>query len=70
MVHRVETLKPMQVPYVLINLAEEGVSLSKGEVLGNLELVKEDIEENGYRYCYGNDECGNRRRPKYLRWES
>ena len=35
----------MQVPYVLINLAKEGVSLSKGEVLGNLELVKEDIQK-------------------------
>ena len=42
-VHRVETLKPMQVPYVLINLAEESVSLAKGELLGNLELVEGDI---------------------------
>ena len=32
-VHRVETLKPMQVPYVLINLAQESVSLAKGELL-------------------------------------
>ena len=44
-VHQVETLKPMQVPYVLINLAEESVSLTKGELLGNLELVEEDIEK-------------------------
>ena len=42
-VHRVETLKPMQVPYVLINLAQESVSLAKGELLGNLEFVEEDI---------------------------
>ena len=35
----------MQVPYVLINLAEESVSLTKGELLGNLELVEEDIEK-------------------------
>ena len=35
----------MQVPYVLINLAKESVSLSMGEVLGNLELVEEDIEK-------------------------
>ena len=41
--HRVETLKPMQVPYVLINLAKESVSLAKGELLGNLEFVEEDI---------------------------
>ena len=44
-VHQVETLKPMQVPYVLINLAEESVSLTKGELLGHLELVEEDIEK-------------------------
>ena len=43
--HRVETLKPMQVPYVLINLAKESVSLEKGELLGNLEFVEEDIEK-------------------------
>ena len=39
-IHRVE---PMQVPYVLINLAKESVSLAKGELLGNLEFVEEDI---------------------------
>ena len=33
----------MQVPYVLINLAQESVSLVKGEMLGNLEFVEEDI---------------------------
>ena len=42
-IHRVETLKPMQVPYVLINLAQESVSLAKGELLGNLEFMEEDI---------------------------
>ena len=42
-VHQVETLKPMQVPYVLINLAKKSVSLSKGELLGSLELIEEDI---------------------------
>ena len=42
-VHQVETLKPMQVPYVLINLAQESVSLGKGELLGTLEFVEKDI---------------------------
>ena len=42
-IHQVETLKSMQVPYVLINLAKESVSLSKGELLGSLELMEEDI---------------------------
>ena len=42
-IHLVETLKPMQVPYVLINLAKESVTLSEGELLGSLELLEEDI---------------------------
>ena len=42
-IHQVETLKPMNVPYVLINLAKESVLLSKGELLGSLEPVEEDI---------------------------
>ena len=35
----------MQIPYVLINLAQESVSLAKGEMLGNLEFVEEDMEK-------------------------
>ena len=42
MIHRVETLKLMKVPYVLINLAEESVLLPKGELLGSLEPVEEN----------------------------
>ena len=45
MVHQVETLQPVQVPYVLINLAKESVSLARGELLANLEFVEEDIEK-------------------------
>ena len=36
-------VNPMKVPYVLINLAKESVLLSKGELLGSLEPVEEDI---------------------------
>ena len=43
--HRVETLKPMKVPYVLINLAKESVFLPKGELLGSLEPVEENIQK-------------------------
>ena len=44
-IHRVETLKPIKVPYVLINLAKESVSLSKGELLGSLEPMEGGIEK-------------------------
>ena len=35
-VHKIETLKPVKVPYVLINLAKESVFLPGGELLGSL----------------------------------
>ena len=44
-IHRVETLKPMKVPYVLINLAKESVLLPKGELLGSLEPVEGNIQQ-------------------------
>ena len=44
-IHRVETLKLMKVPYILINLAKESVLLSEGELLGTLEPVEENIQK-------------------------
>ena len=44
-IHQIETLKPMKVPYVLINLANESVLLPKGELLGSLEPVEENIKK-------------------------
>ena len=44
-IHRVETLKLMKVPYVLINLAKESVLLLKGELLGSLQPVEENIQK-------------------------
>ena len=38
-IHKIETLKPMRVPYVLINHAKESVFLSGGELLGSLEPI-------------------------------
>ena len=43
-VHKIETLKPMRVPYVLINLAKESVFLPRGELLGSLESLEENIQ--------------------------
>ena len=47
-VHQIETLKPLIVPYVLINLAKEKVFLPKGELLGCLEPMEKDIQKNSY----------------------
>ena len=44
-VHKIETLKPMRVPYVLINLAKESVFLLKGELLGSLEPFEENVQK-------------------------
>ena len=44
-VHKIETLKPMKIPYVLINLAKENVFLPKGELLGSLEPLEENIQK-------------------------
>ena len=38
-IHKIETLKPMRVSYVLINHAKESVFLSGGELLGSLEPI-------------------------------
>ena len=44
-IHKIETLKPMRVPYVLINLAKESVFLPRGELLGSLEPLEENIKK-------------------------
>ena len=44
-IHRVETLRLIKVPYVLINLAKESAFLLKGELLGSLEPVEENIQK-------------------------
>ena len=44
-IHKIETLKPVRVPYILINLAEESVFLSGGELLGSLEPLEENIQK-------------------------
>ena len=44
-VHKIETLKPMRRPYILINFAKENVFLPKGELLGNLEPSEENIQK-------------------------
>ena len=43
--HKIETLKPMKIPYVLINFAKENVFLPKGELLGSLEPSEENIQK-------------------------
>ena len=40
-IHNVEITETQCIPYVLLNLSEEGIFLIKGEILGHLE--KEDI---------------------------
>ena len=62
-IHKIETLKSMRVPYVLINLAKEGVFLPKGELLGNLDLWR--MFKDSYQYIHGDDEHRSRRGPKY-----
>ena len=44
-IHKIETSKPMRVLYVLINLAKESVFLPRGELLGSLEPLKENIQK-------------------------
>ena len=44
-IHKIETLKPISVPYVLINLAKESVFLPRGELLGSLEPLEENIQK-------------------------
>ena len=43
-VDKIETLKPMKVPHVLVNFAKEAVFLPKGELLGSLEPLEENIQ--------------------------
>ena len=46
-IHRVETLRPMIVPYVLVNLSNDSIFLPKGELLGSLEsMMSTEAEEN------------------------
>ena len=44
-VHKIETLKPMRVPYVLINLAKQSVFLPRGELLVSLKPLEENIQK-------------------------
>ena len=44
-ISKIETLKPMRVPYVLINLAKENVFLPRGELLGSLEPLEKNIQK-------------------------
>ena len=44
-VDKIETLKPMKVPHVLANFAKEAVFLPKGELLGSLEPLEENIQK-------------------------
>ena len=44
-VHKIETLKPMKIPYVLINFAKENIFLPKEELLGSLEPLEGNIQK-------------------------
>ena len=44
-IHRVETLKPMTVPYVLVNLSNDIIFLPKRELLGSLESMEDNIQK-------------------------
>ena len=44
-IHKIKILKPMGIPYILINSAKENVFLSKGELLGNLDPLEENIQK-------------------------
>ena len=44
-VNKIETLKPIKIPYILINFAKENVFLPKGELLSSLELLEENIQK-------------------------
>ena len=44
-IHRVETLRPMIVPYVLVNLSNDIKFLPKGELLGSLESMEDNIQK-------------------------
>ena len=43
--HNVEVIKPECIPFVLLNLSEERISLKKGEILGHLEEEDITVEE-------------------------
>ena len=44
-IHKIDTLKPMRILYILINFAKENVFLSKGELLGNLDPLEENVQK-------------------------
>ena len=44
-IHRVETLRPMIVPYVLVNLSNDRIFLPKGELLGSLKSMEDNIQK-------------------------
>ena len=44
-IHRVETLRHMIVPYVLVNFSNDSTFLPKGELLGSLESMEDNIQK-------------------------
>ena len=44
-IHNVEVTKTQCIPFVLLNLSEEEISLGKGEILGHLEEADITVEE-------------------------
>ena len=57
----------MRIPYILINFAKEDVFVPKGELLGNLYHLEENIQKKSHQYIHGNDEYRRRGKPKLLR---
>ena len=44
-IQRVETLRPMIVPYVLVNFSIDMIFLPKGELLGSLESMEDNVQK-------------------------
>ena len=44
-IHRAETLRPMIVPHVFVNLLYDSIFLPKEELLGSLESMKDNIQK-------------------------
>ena len=44
-IHNVEITETQCIPYILLNLSEEGIFLKKGEILGHLEREDITVEE-------------------------
>ena len=44
-IHRVEPLRPIIVPCVLVNLSNDSIFSPKGELLGSLESMEDNIQK-------------------------